>query len=440
MPADEHRPPSPTGSTPDDARFDVFLSHNSADKPAVEAIALRLRDEAKLNPFLDKWNLIPGEHFIPALERALERSNTVAIFFGSHGEGNWHREEKLLALVHGAEQRERRIIPVLLSAARSRPVKGFLRSRTWVDLANADGFERLLAGILGKEPGSLSVPPLPPHQPSPPSASAKKVYVCSTYLDDPTRCRTVERAIVDAGMAPVGLSHFTAAGRPTHEQRKTLIRDCDCLLGIVAHRYGPIPEGDSRSMMEIEYDEAVEYLKPRLMLTHASTTVDFETDFDEGPERWDKQAKLQAFREKIARDRAPGRFVDETLGTMVLEGLTELRARWVDDPPAGTGVTEAELRRYLDKIEASHREVQLAGFENAVRVKLELDELFVPLDAVIDHHGRGRDAFGAEDLTEKDGMDGRHGMREQIPLAEAFGCARELGHSGVVLLGDPGSG
>jgi len=38
--------------------FDVFLSHNSADKAAVELIAHRLRKEAGLNPFLDKWHLI----------------------------------------------------------------------------------------------------------------------------------------------------------------------------------------------------------------------------------------------------------------------------------------------------------------------------------------------------------------------------------------------
>ncbi len=42
------------------ARYDVFLSHNSADKPAVEEIARRLV-AAGLQPFLDKWHLIPGQ-------------------------------------------------------------------------------------------------------------------------------------------------------------------------------------------------------------------------------------------------------------------------------------------------------------------------------------------------------------------------------------------
>jgi hypothetical protein len=41
------------------AQFDVFLSHNNVDKPAVEALARKLRDVG-LNPWFDKWCLVPG--------------------------------------------------------------------------------------------------------------------------------------------------------------------------------------------------------------------------------------------------------------------------------------------------------------------------------------------------------------------------------------------
>ena len=50
--------------------YDVFLAHNSADKPAVETIAMRLR-EAGLHPFLDKWHLTPGMPWQTELEEAL---------------------------------------------------------------------------------------------------------------------------------------------------------------------------------------------------------------------------------------------------------------------------------------------------------------------------------------------------------------------------------
>jgi hypothetical protein len=41
-------------------RYHVFLSHNSADKPAVEELARRLVKES-IQPWLDTWNLIPSE-------------------------------------------------------------------------------------------------------------------------------------------------------------------------------------------------------------------------------------------------------------------------------------------------------------------------------------------------------------------------------------------
>lgn len=41
--------------------FDVFLSHNSKDKPAVEIIAKKLKEAYGLKCWLDKWNLVPGK-------------------------------------------------------------------------------------------------------------------------------------------------------------------------------------------------------------------------------------------------------------------------------------------------------------------------------------------------------------------------------------------
>lgn len=58
---------------PSDPVYHVFLSHSSKDKPAVEALAKKLRD-AGLNPFLDRWHLIPGEPWQEGLEEALEQN------------------------------------------------------------------------------------------------------------------------------------------------------------------------------------------------------------------------------------------------------------------------------------------------------------------------------------------------------------------------------
>ena len=136
-------------------QFDVFLSHNSHDKPLVEQIAQRLVDEAKLRPFLDKWHLTPGEPWQTELENALGRSKTVAVFIGPTENGPWHHEELQVALMRaGREKKEFRVIPVLLPNTDASSIPAFLQLRTWVDFRegvhNDIAFKRLVAGILGK--------------------------------------------------------------------------------------------------------------------------------------------------------------------------------------------------------------------------------------------------------------------------------------------------
>ncbi len=150
--------------------YDVFLSHNSQDKSAVEALARRLEDEAKLRPWLDKWNLIPGEPWQEAIEAALDASRTCAIFIGPSGLGPWENEEMRSALDTRVSQIGFRVIPVLLPDA-SLPERGklprFLSRLAWVDfragLNDSETFRRLVAGIRGVAPGrnDISSPKLP---------------------------------------------------------------------------------------------------------------------------------------------------------------------------------------------------------------------------------------------------------------------------------------
>jgi WD40 repeat protein/energy-coupling factor transporter ATP-binding protein EcfA2 len=145
-------------------QYDVFFSHNSADKAAVEELARRLRDEAQLEPFLDKWHLVPGEPWQEALEQALDVSRSCAVFLGPKGLGTWENEEMRAALDIRASRPGYRVIPVLLPGARL-PERGrlprFLARHTWVDfrpgLDDADAFHRLVCGIQGIAPGPEGV-------------------------------------------------------------------------------------------------------------------------------------------------------------------------------------------------------------------------------------------------------------------------------------------
>jgi hypothetical protein len=141
--------------------FHVFLSHSSADKPAVEELARRLAKEG-VQAWLDKWNLIPGDAWQPAIEKALAESETCAVFVGPSGLGPWQNEEMRAAIDWRVRESGRRfrVIPVLLPGAERAErssLPTFLAATTWVEfrdsLDNADAFHRLICGIRGVEPG-----------------------------------------------------------------------------------------------------------------------------------------------------------------------------------------------------------------------------------------------------------------------------------------------
>ena len=144
------------------ARFDVFLSHASPDKPRVEELAQRLARE-NVKPWLDKWNLIPGTSWLPEIEAALADCVACAVIIGPGDLGPWHREEMQQAIRRRVEDREHtfRVIPVLLPGV-ERPERsklpGFLAATTWVEfhdtLDDPEAFHRLLCGIRGIEPGA----------------------------------------------------------------------------------------------------------------------------------------------------------------------------------------------------------------------------------------------------------------------------------------------
>ena len=95
---------------------DAFLSHNGADKPAVEIIAAALEQQG-VKCFLDKWDILPGDQWLRNLENELSGSRTILIFFGTNGIGPYQQAEADAALRRQIQQRQHCIIPVLLPGA-----------------------------------------------------------------------------------------------------------------------------------------------------------------------------------------------------------------------------------------------------------------------------------------------------------------------------------
>src|SRR4051794_26007121 len=104
-----------TAASATEQRWTAFLSHNGKEKPAVEGLAEELEARG-VSCWLDKWNLIPGDPWQPAIEDALSRCDTCVVFFGPHGLGPWHNEEMRLAIQRRVNSggKKLRVLPVIL--------------------------------------------------------------------------------------------------------------------------------------------------------------------------------------------------------------------------------------------------------------------------------------------------------------------------------------
>jgi hypothetical protein len=138
------------------ARFDVFLAHNSEDSKAVEALATRLKKKG-IQPWLDKWNLVPGEPWQATIESALLASRTCVLLVGRSGaESKWHDLfEKRRSHGHFP------IIPVLLPGAEVGVVPTFLTAITYVDFRGSLTDEKALNSLIRAIGGKVSVSQTP---------------------------------------------------------------------------------------------------------------------------------------------------------------------------------------------------------------------------------------------------------------------------------------
>ena len=149
----------PDAATPDDQRrFDVFLSYNSQDRPAVRRVAAGLRRRG-LTTFFDDQSLSAGGAWPQELADGLAASSACAIFIGPHGLGSWTREEMWEALRRTGFDRNFRLFPVLLPGLdhfEPADVPPFLGSRAWVDLREGietqRGMQNLVNAVLGVAP------------------------------------------------------------------------------------------------------------------------------------------------------------------------------------------------------------------------------------------------------------------------------------------------
>ncbi|MBF0401183.1 MAG: TIR domain-containing protein [Magnetococcales bacterium] len=137
-----------------DYQWDLFLSHSSKDKEAVEQWATRLRD-AGLKVWLDKWELKGGDRIAGTIEEGLEGSERLMVFLSPDSMGSQWVEVETDVSLFQKRSVKRPIIPVLLSECKIRPL---LTPIKHIDLRELDALRRLLAAVQSSGPVSSSAP------------------------------------------------------------------------------------------------------------------------------------------------------------------------------------------------------------------------------------------------------------------------------------------
>jgi TIR domain len=132
--------------------FDVFLCHNSKDKPIVHDLAREIRGR-QLAPWLDDEQIPPGRPWQPILSEAIPRIRAAAVVVGASGIGPW-QDQEVQAVLNEFVRRASPVIPVLLSMDDiPRPeLPLFLRNFMWLERGHTEFLDRLVWGITGRRP------------------------------------------------------------------------------------------------------------------------------------------------------------------------------------------------------------------------------------------------------------------------------------------------
>jgi len=154
---------------------------------------------------------------------------------------------------------------------------------------------------------------------------AKSVFISSTSQDLQEYRDAVNRAIRRLRMLPIDMVDFGSQPGGAVKVSVDEVRRADYFVGVIAHRYGYVPEGAEKSVTEQEYDDAVRLHKPRLMYVIDPNYAWDEDKIEQDPVA---QRRLAAFIARIEKNEVRSLFTTpEDLAAQVTTDLAKLDDR-----------------------------------------------------------------------------------------------------------------
>jgi len=161
------------------------------------------------------------------------------------------------------------------------------------------------------------------------------IFVSSTFTDLKEYREGAVRIIRNLRNHANDMIDWPADERTPQSLSQDQLRKADLVILILAHRYGTIPQGENRSITEIEFDTAVDTAKPILAFF-------VNDEYPWLPGRFDVEnyEKLRAFKRKVAQHCTPQYFTTpESLATLIFQSILGFDTRY----GRGPGVAESGI-------------------------------------------------------------------------------------------------
>lgn len=184
-----------------------------------------------------------------------------------------------------------------------------------------------------------------------------QVFVSSTYEDLQEERKKVMEALLQMNCFPVGMEYFNASDSSQWEVIKSLIRECDYYVLIVAGRYGSIEEESGKSYTQKEFEYAVEQGVPVISFVHKHPESLPVTKYEQDSLKRDKLEDFKfCVQKKLCKfwDNADG------LSSQIVLSLTSLikshpRTGWIKADEVSSAEANKEilaLRKENDELKA----------------------------------------------------------------------------------------
>ncbi|QMU30648.1 toll/interleukin-1 receptor domain-containing protein [Adhaeribacter radiodurans] len=129
--------------------YDIFLSHNGADKPWTEKLAYDIESNTEGRPlkvFFDKWDIKPGANLPEELEKGLTGSRFLGLVMSPQAfKSDWVALERSTAIMRDPAAKLRTIIPLLRKPCN---IPSILTPLIYIDFTNDNNYNETLQELV----------------------------------------------------------------------------------------------------------------------------------------------------------------------------------------------------------------------------------------------------------------------------------------------------